>query len=73
MTLITDLGHLAGGIITSLVSPVSPVISIIYGATFIVYELDEERRLKDKAYKDIAWYLTGVSVGALLVIAQSTL
>ena len=57
---------------TALIAKVSIVFSVINTLVFIVYELDEDWKISDYAYKDIREFAIGLAIGeALLLVAVS--
>ena len=59
--------HLPVGLITSLLILAHPVISALFGVGFLVYEISENFDEHDLAYPDIAGYLWGIILGALIL------
>jgi len=56
---LSDLSHVGAGIIVGLIAFVKPVLAVLATILFIIYELDEDWHLHDKAYKDIFEFALG--------------
>ena len=69
--MITKLAHVAFGMITSLISIISPVLSAINSIVFIIYELDEEWHLEDESYRDILEFAIGLALGEVILLIHS--
>ena len=69
--MIARLAHIVFGILTALVSMVSPVLSVLNTIVFIIYELNEEWYLHDKAYKDILEFCVGLGIGEVIILCLS--
>jgi len=41
-------------------------VAIVFGAGFILYELNEDWHLSDRAYIDLQGFLIGITVGQVL-------
>jgi hypothetical protein len=54
------------GFLTAFFSFVNPVAAVMMFLTFIIYELDEDWHLSDKAFRDILEYGIGLYVGAVV-------
>ena len=70
MPRVTDLAHFLWGLMIALVAllfppPAAIVLPVLMFAGFIIYELDEDWHLNDKAFKDILEMLVGMGVGVL--------
>lgn len=59
------LAHVTWGILTSLMSFTNPVLSVIMFISFLVYELDEERTIRDPAYQEVFEFSLGLFVVAV--------
>jgi hypothetical protein len=59
--------HLPVGVACALLLEVSGVLSAILAVLFLFYETNEDRHLKDQAYKDIAGAAWGVALGGLIL------
>lgn len=66
---LTDIGHFLGGLITSFTAFLNPVLAAILFICFVIYELDEDWRIRDGAWKDIRVYAIGLFLGAALCLA----
>ena len=67
--IVTGVGHFVGGVLTALAACLlNPALAAVMFACFIIYELDEDWHIKDKAYRDIKVYAVGLfgAVAALL-------
>jgi len=60
--------HYLWGILISIVALISPTLSALMFAGFIIYELDEEWHIKDKSYADIREMLVGMGIGVIIDI-----
>ncbi len=59
--IVTGVGHFVGGVLTALAAYfLSPALAAIMFACFIIYEIDEDWHIKDKAYRDIRVYAVGL-------------
>jgi len=65
---ITSLAHYIGGLIAALVGCYYPALSALATLLFIVYEVDEDWHLNDKAFRDIREYLIGFFAGIILLL-----
>ena len=63
------IAHILFGVLTALVSDISPVLSAINTSVFVIYELDQEWNLKDTAYEEILEFLIGLAIGEIALIA----
>jgi len=63
-----DVVHFIGGVITGLAATKAPVLGLIMAIVFLVYELNEDWYIKDKAYRDIRAYLVGLFITAILLL-----
>jgi len=59
--------HFPVGVFTAWLGTVSPVTCGVFGAGFLVYEVMEDWRIKDRSYKDVLGYLVGIVVGSFLL------
>lgn len=59
--------HFPVGVFTAWLGTVSPVTCGVFGAGFLVYEVMEDWRLKDRSYKDVLGYLVGIVVGSFIL------
>ncbi len=61
------LAHYLWGLLTALAAMLLPqVIPAIMFIGFVIYELDEEWHIRDRAYHDIREYLVGLGVGVVV-------
>ena len=67
---ISSAGHYLGGFLACLLGKDVPVISILLTLLFIIYELDEDWWLNDKAFRDIREYLIGMFIGGMLLLLK---
>lgn len=58
--------HFPVGVFTAWLGTVSPVTCGVFGAGFLVYEVLEDWRLKDRSYKDVFGYLIGIGAGTFI-------
>ncbi len=63
-----QFGHYGGGVLVAYFSFVAPVLAVLITTLFALYEMDEQWRITDEAFKDIREFLIGLFVGALLSI-----
>jgi len=66
--ILTFLSHFFSGVITTLAIFVNPVLAIILFLTFIIYELNEDWRLSDKAFIDIRQFGYGAFLTSVILI-----
>jgi len=62
------MAHHVWGLVTAIIALVSSALSVLMFTGFIIYELDEDWHIHDKAYRDIREMLIGMGVGAALDI-----
>lgn len=65
--------HCYWGFLTALVSLVAPVLSLEMFLAFIIYEVDEDWHIRDKAFRDILEMMVGLMFGSWLVIVVKIL
>jgi len=70
---LTGLAHYIFGFFTAVVSRTSIVFSILNSVLFVVYELDEDWKLNDQAFKDLKEFLVGLAIGELLCLVAELL
>lgn len=58
--------HFPVGIFTAWLGTFSPVVCIVFGLGFLVYESLEDWRIKDRSYKDVFGYLIGIGAGTVI-------
>jgi hypothetical protein len=56
------------GLLTSICSIVSPILSIINTVVFIIYELDQERYKKDAVYEELLEFAIGLGIGEVILL-----
>jgi len=66
--MLTHIAHILFGVLTALVSVISPVLSIINIAIFIIYEFDQEWHLKDVAYDELLEFAVGLAIGEVVLL-----
>lgn len=71
MRRVADAAHFLWGMMIALVSvlfppPASTVLPVLMFVGFIVYELDEDWHLSDKAFQDILEMMLGLAAGVIL-------
>lgn len=59
--------HIPVGLAMAWLSLNFPLLAVFLFLGFLVYELDQDWRIKDKAYKDIAGALWGICIGGLAI------
>ena len=57
--------HIPVGLLNVFFALICPPLSILFFIGFMIYELSEDWRIKDQAYKDIAGYLWGLAIGGI--------
>jgi hypothetical protein len=62
------VAHVVYGLLSALSVRVSPVLTVVMAAVFIIYELDEEWRLSDYAYDELIEFMTGFSIGVVVML-----
>jgi hypothetical protein len=67
---LTRIGHALFGFLCALAAQVNATLSIIGFILFLVYELDEEWRLGDEAYEEIAEFLYGYAAALTLLVVM---
>jgi len=66
---LTSLAHFLGGALTALTTVKFPVLGSIMVVLFIIYEVNEDWHLSNKAFKDILEFMVGVYVSATAMLA----
>jgi len=61
------LEHVPVGAFNAWVLGFNPIIGAIFFVAFIVYELNEDWSIKDQAWQDLAGWLWGAAIIALLI------
>jgi hypothetical protein len=62
--------HIPVGLVNIAIGVFSGYMGILFGLGFIIYELNEQRMLSDKAYVDIQGWLWGLGIlGIILLFA----
>ena len=67
-SVLCNIAHVLYGILTAF-APWH--LSFIMFLAFLVYELDEEFHIRDKAYEDILEYMIGLSIGAAIYLLSN--
>jgi len=70
---LTSLAHYFFGFLTAFVMKISFVFTVINSFVFIVYELDEDWKISDYAYKDIREFAIGLAIGEILLLVLALL
>ncbi len=65
------LAHFLWGLLTGFMSAVNPLLSCFMLSCFIIYELDEERTIKDPAYQEILQFSLGLLSPAVYFLLSS--
>ncbi len=65
---ITSLCHLAMGYLVAMSALISAGLPLAGAAMWIVYELSEDRYLRDRAYRDILEAVLGWGVGVVSIL-----
>lgn len=58
--------HFPVGVFTAWLGTFTPVITLVFGIGFMVYEVMEDWRIKDQSYHDVFGYLIGIAFGSVL-------
>jgi len=66
--MLSRVAHVVFGLLTSVCSIVSPVLSIINTAVFVIYELDQERYKKDAVYEELLEFAVGLGIGEVILL-----
>ncbi len=66
---LTTLAHIAYGILTA---SSEWYLAFIMSLMFIMYQLNEELHIKDKAYRDMFEYMVGLSLGAAVKLVLAS-
>ena len=59
---LSDLIHVVAGLIAAFAPP---HLAVLISMLFVIYELDEDWHLHDKAYQDIREFLIGLVMGTV--------
>lgn len=62
--------HIPVGIFTCFAGYVAWWLAVIFGAGFLLYEVNEDIHLKDEAWKDIKGFLWGIVIGSLIMFVM---
>lgn len=73
MLLKKDLVHYLAGLLTGLTAFINSLLAILTFISFLVYELDEDWHIRDKAYRDIKIYALGLYTVAIYKIIKNIL
>ena len=63
--------HFAWGVMTGLMTVVNMLLSAFMFSIFILYELDEEREIRDSAYQEFAEFAFGLLTSAIILLMYS--
>jgi hypothetical protein len=63
--------HIPVGVVNVLIAIFNGWLGLIFGIGFIVYELSQERLIKDEAYPAIQGYLIGLGVAVIPLLIWS--
>ena len=58
--------HIPVGLIAGAAALISGWITVVFGLSFLVYELKESKIIEDKAYPDIQGFLWGLGIFAVI-------
>jgi len=61
--LLTSIAHVLYGILTAF-APTH--LATLMAALYVIYELDQEWRISDEAYEELAEYMLGISIGLVI-------
>jgi len=67
---LTSIAHYVAGAITAIATTANPIAAIIGFLGFMIYELDEDWHLSDKAFRDIKEFMIGFYVALALLLAN---
>lgn len=59
--------HLPLGLLVCLLGYTAWWLALIFTTGFVIYELDQDWKIGDDAYKDIKGWLYGVGIGGLII------
>ena len=62
------LAHVTFGFLASVSVLISPVLTIINFLIFLIYELDQEWNISDKAYEELREYGFGFGLGTVVML-----
>lgn len=65
-----DFIHGVCGVMTVVLATFNPVAAVLFAAAFMLYQLREEARIKDMAFKDIREWLVGFGTAAAVLIIK---
>jgi len=66
--------HFLAGFVTTLtIIYLSPVVGTLMFIVFLIYELDEDWHISDKAFIDILFYAIGLYVAAVILMLMGWL
>lgn len=63
-----QIAHFLAGLLTAHTSFYNPLLSVLMFIIFLIYELDEDWHIKDRAYRDILQYAVGLYLYAVVSI-----
>ena len=61
--------HVPVGIACAALALVSQVLPLVFCLAFIAYELNEDRHIKDQAWRDLSGFLWGIAAGSVAMAA----
>lgn len=56
--------HIPVGLANAFIALVSGWLGLVFGLSFLSYEITEEWRIKDKGWRDLQGFLIGIVIGA---------
>jgi hypothetical protein len=62
------LAHVTFGFLASVSVLISPVLTVINFLIFLIYELDQEWNISDKAYEELREYGFGFGLGTIVML-----
>jgi len=68
--LICKLAHYICGALTVLAVKIHAILSLILFVGFVIYEIDEEKMIKDYAFEELREYLIGFCIMLIFLIMR---
>lgn len=62
--------HVPVGMACAALSFASQTLPLAFCIAFIAYELNEDRHIRDQAWKDLAGFLWGLAAGGLAIVSS---
>ena len=68
--IVYKLSHYLCGALTVLAVKIHAILSVILFVGFVIYEIDEEKMIKDYAFEELREYLVGFCIVLILLLIR---